>query len=476
MIVSLRFRLLLWLLIPLAIYIIVSAAFSYRSAQQTADLIQDRALLTSAQVIASDITWLDGIPQVSVDPAALELFSSPQQDHVYYQIITSTGRLMAGRPDLPDAVDFSQTTPKFITQQYEQQTIRIATDIRSLYDSGSRINIAIRVAQTMRGHDLMMADLWRPSLHRQIAMLMLAIALVVIGLTIELRPILRLKDDLATRDPMSLSPIKATQLQGELRPIADAFNQYIQRHNTQVAAQRRFIADAAHQLRTPLTLIDSQIQFARKITDPTRRSEVLEAMQESSRSMADLTDKLLLLSQAEAANSHAVLHQSVDLVKVVTTVLEDIVNLAQRKNIDLGIERQTTEARVIGNEALFTAMIMNLVDNAIRYTPTNGKVTVSINVNTAPDTSLNSTTVKMPFVAIVVADNGPGIPAEIRSRVFERFYRNAAPGQHGTGLGLAIVKEIVLAAQGTVTLGAGPQNIGLIVLVQLPLASATKNV
>ncbi|PUA16619.1 sensor histidine kinase [Glaciimonas sp. PCH181] len=475
MIVSLRFRLLLWLLIPLAIYIIVSAAFSYRSAQQTADLIQDRALLTSAQVIASDITWLDGIPQVSVDPAALELFSSPQQDHVYYQIITSKGRLMAGRPDLPDTIDFSQTTPKFITQQYEQQTIRIATEVRSLYDTGSRINIAIRVAQTMRGHDLMLADLWRPSLHRQIAMLILAIALVVIGLTIELRPILRLKDDLATRDPMSLSPIKAAQLQGELRPIVDAFNHYIQRLNTQVAAQRRFIADAAHQLRTPLTLIDSQIQFARKITDPTRRSEVLEAMQESSRSMADLTDKLLLLSQAEVANSHAVLHQSVDLVKVVTTVLEDIVNLAQRKNIDLGIERQTPEALVIGNEALFTAMIMNLVDNAIRYTPRNGKVTVSINVNAAPNTAINNTGLKVPFVEVIVADNGPGIPAEIRSRVFERFYRHAAPGQHGTGLGLAIVKEIVLAAQGAVTLGIGPQNIGLMVLVQLPLATSIKS-
>ncbi|MGZ9709888.1 sensor histidine kinase [Glaciimonas sp. GNP009] len=468
MIISLRFRLLLWLLIPLAIFIILSASLSYRSAQQTADLIQDRALLTSAQVIASDIVWLDGIPQVSVDPAALELFSSPQQDHVYYQVITNQGLLMAGHPDLPGPVDFNGTGPQFSTQQYDQQTIRVATQIRPLYDAGTQLNVAVRVAQTMQGHDLMVADLWRPSLHRQITMLILAIALVVVGLTIELRPIMRLKDDLAGRDPMSLSPIKVAQLQGELRPIATAFNQYIQRHNTQVAAQRRFIADAAHQLRTPLTLIDSQIQFARKITDPARRSEVLEAMQESSRSMGALTDKLLLLSQAESAASHAVLRQPVDLVKLITAVLEDIVPLAQRKNIDLGMESQCAEVHVVGNEALFSAMIMNLVDNAIRYTPQNGKVTVTVGVSPPATTH---TAIKTPMAQLVVADNGPGIPAEIRDRVFERFYRNAAPGQQGTGLGLAIVKEIVLAAHGAVTLETGLMNKGLAVLVQLPLGT-----
>lgn len=467
MIVSLRVRLLLWLLIPLALYIGVSTTFSYRSAQQTADLVQDRALLTSAQVIAGDLSWLEGMPQASVNPAALELFASPQQDQVYYQVITSDGRLLAGRPDFPAVMRFSESTPRFAIVQYDQQTIRVASQVRTLYNAGAQLHVAVQVGQTMRGHDLMVADLWRPSLHRQIAMLILAIALVVVGLTMELRPIMRLKDELAMRDPMSLSPIRAGRLQRELRPIADAINQYIQRLNTQVAAQKRFIADAAHQLRTPLTLIDSQIQFARQMSDPIRCSEVLEAMQESSRSMADLTNKLLLLSQAEAANSSAFLRHPVDLVEVIATVLEDIVDLAQRKNIDLGIDRRAPHAWVIGNEGLFTAMIMNLVDNAIRYTARNGKVTVGVSIKPAIHTAVNPAQIE-----IVVTDNGPGIPAEVRDRVFERFYRNAPPGQHGTGLGLAIVKEIVLAAQGTVTLGAGPQNVGLTVLVQLPACDA----
>ncbi|MDB5765490.1 MAG: histidine kinase, partial [Collimonas fungivorans] len=139
----------------------------------------------------------------------------------------------------------------------------------------------------------------------------------------------------------------------------------------------------------------------------------------------------------------------------------EIVDLAQRKNIDLGLETTMQHAWVMGNEALFSAMMMNLVDNAIRYTPIDGTVTVAIGAGHGQ-------------VEINVSDNGPGIPAEVRDRVFERFYRNAAPGQEGTGLGLAIVKEIVMAAQGSVTLGAGEQQHGLAVLLQLPSCAAPR--
>jgi two-component system sensor histidine kinase TctE len=443
LIISLRLRLLLWLLIPLTLFVAISAALSYRSARQTADLVQDHALLASAQVIAGEIQWLDGVPHASIPPAALESLVSPEQDQVYYQVITDHDSLLAGRPDFPQALRFPLSTPAFRTIDYHGQVLRVVSQVRTLYNAGQLHKIAVLVGQTTRAHDQMLADLWRPSLHRQIAMLLLAALLVVLGLSMELRPLMHLKDQLASRDSTSVSPIKAGQLQLELRPIVEAINQTIQRLNTQVAAQKRFITDAAHQLRTPLTLLDSQIQFARRLNDENRRSEVLQAMQESSRNMTELTNKLLLLSQAEASNTTAFLRQPVDLMAVSAAVLEEIVDLAQRKNIDLGLE------------TLFTAMMMNLVDNAIRYTPVNGKVTVAIAASHEQ-------------VDITVSDNGPGIPAEVRNRVFERFFRNAAPGQDGTGLGLAIVKEIVIAAQGTVTLAAGEQQRGLAVLLQLP--------
>ncbi|AMO95808.1 his Kinase A domain protein [Collimonas fungivorans] len=462
MIISLRLRLLLWLLIPLAVFVAISATLSYRSARQTADLIQDHALLASAQVIAGEIHWLDGVPHASIPPAALELLVSPMQDQVYYQVITDNDSLLAGRPDFPQALRFPLSTPAFSTIDYHGQILRVVSQVRTLYNAGQLRKIAVLVGQTTGARDQMLADLWRPALHRQIAMLLLAAALVVIGLSMELRPLMHLKNQLAARDATSLSPIKAGQLQLELRPIVEAINQTIQRLNTQVSAQKRFIADAAHQLRTPLTLLDSQIQFARRLGDENRRTEVLQvlqAMHESSNNMNELTNKLLLLSQAEASNTTAFLRQPVDLLAVSAAVLEEIVDLAQRKNIDLGLETTLQHAWVMGNEALFSAMMMNLVDNAIRYTPVDGTVTVAIGAGHGQ-------------VEISVSDNGPGIPAEVRDRVFERFFRNAAPGQDGTGLGLAIVKEIVMAAQGSVTLGAGEQQRGLAVLLQLPSCAA----
>jgi two-component system sensor histidine kinase TctE len=455
MIVSLRLRLLLWLLLPLTVYVGISTRYTYDSAVASADLVQDRSLLASARMIAGQVGWEDGAPIVSVPPAALELFATPSHDEVYYQVLMDDETLLAGRPDFPADVDFSLIAPAYRNTSFNQQPLRTVTYVRALYDNGTLRMVAVSVGQTLRGHQQLLDELWQPALHRQLIMLLLAIALVVIGLTIELRPLLRMTDELATRDPSSLTPLRAGELQIELRPIVAAINQYIQRLNTQVAVQKRFIADAAHQLRTPLTLIASQIQFARQLNAPERLPQVLQALQDSSRNMTDLTNKLLQLSQAEASNSVAFPRRPVELVGLTATVLEELVSLAQRKQIDLGMETSIDHAWVMGSQALFSGMLMNLIDNALRYTPEHGKVTVAV-AQTAQE------------ITITVADNGPGIPAEARERVFERFYRNAAPDQHGAGLGMAIVKEIVQSAQGSITLGTDLHGKGLTVQVVLP--------
>ncbi len=471
MIDSLRLRLLLWLLIPLTIYVGISTAYTYTSAVTSADLIQDRSLLASARMIAGQITWeQEGVPSVSVPPAALEMFASPSHDKVYYQVLMDDNTLLAGRPDFPITVNYAQIEPTYTTITFHGQPLRIVSYIRTLYDNGTLRMAAISVGQTMTGHQEMLDSLWQPALHRQIIMLLLAMGLVVVGLTMELRPILRVKDALITREPHSLIPLRPGHLQLELRPIVEAINQYIQRLNAQVAVQKRFVADAAHQLRTPLTLIDSQIQFARQLNDPQRLSQVLQALHESSHSMTDLTNKLLQLSQAEASHSTTLPRHPVELVKLTENVLEELVSIAQRKHIDLGMEAATTAVWVLGNEPLFSGMLMNLIDNALRYTPEHGKVTVSIHLST-PGKHGKRRTRKQENkreAIITIIDNGPGIPAEVRERVFERFYRNATPDQPGAGLGLAIVKEIVLAAQGEITLGTGHGGYGLLVTVRLP--------
>ncbi|WP_114813340.1 sensor histidine kinase [Paraburkholderia kururiensis] len=458
---SLRVRLLWWLLLPLALYVFVTAKTEHDNARHTADLVQDNLLVASARMISGEVEWADGALMVDMPPAAIEVFASPYGDQVFYSVRLEDGRLLAGLPDFPSAsggVADPATEPQWFDATLRGQRVRAVSLVRLMYDNGATRRVQILVGKTTRSRDAMVQAVWRPQLIRQIEMIVLAVALACIGLTFELRPLMKVKDDVADRDPMQLAPLRVERLHTELRPIVDAINQCIARLGLQVATQRRFIADAAHQLRTPLTLLGTQLQFARQ-----RRSiepelaEVLAAMHRSNQSMVGLTNKLLLLAQAESADYSQLASQNVDLSALATEVVEELALLAQTREIDLGVELHGP-ACVMGHRALLAALVSNLAENAIRYTQRGGHVTVAVKRADGR-------------VVLTVCDNGPGIPAEARSRVFEPFYR-AATDTEGTGLGLAIVREIVQAHRGEIELGAGPDGRGVTVTVTFAAANA----
>jgi two-component system, OmpR family, sensor histidine kinase TctE len=449
---SLRGRLLWWLLLPLALFVAVSGALSYQNMQETADLLQDNALLSSVRVIGEDIDWDNGNIVVQIPPAALELFESPEQDNVFYRVEGTQHRLLAGNPDLRLPAGLSSVPVFYTTTLDDGRRVRAVAYVRQLFDSGRTEEVTVAVAKTQRSRNAMVSRLWHPQLIRLFLMLVLAMLLVYLGLTFELRPLMKLKDDVADRGPLQLEPIRAENLHFELRPIVDAINQCISRMSQQTATQRQFISDAAHQLRTPLTLLDAQIQFARQRgghDEPL--SDALTSMHTSSRKMTTLTNKLLLLAQAESVTPSGVQDQ-VDLTMVIAGVLEQLIALAQKRDIDLGAELEE-DLVVIGDEALTTALVTNLVDNALRYTQPGGCVTVTAQRDEDK-------------VILRVVDNGPGISAEARGRAFERFYR-ASSDTEGTGLGLAIVREIAYRQGGTVALAPGAGGIGLVVTVEL---------
>lgn len=458
---SLRVRLLWWLLLPLALYVFVTAKTEHDNARHTADLVQDNLLVASARMISGAVEWADGALVVDIPPAAIEVFASPYGDQVFYSVRLEDGRLLAGLPDFPSAtgrVADPATEPQWFDATLRGQRVRAVSLVRLMYDNGATRRVQILVGKSTRSRDAMVETVWRPQLIRQIEMIVLAVALVCIGLTFELRPLMKVKDDVADRDPMQLAPLRVERLHTELRPIVDAINQCIARLGLQVATQRRFIADAAHQLRTPLTLLGTQLQFARQ-----RRSiepelaEVLAAMHRSNQSMVGLTNKLLLLAQAESADYSQLASQNVDLSALATEVVEELALLAQTGEIDLGVELDGP-ACVMGHRALLAALVSNLAENAIRYTQRGGHVTVAVKRADGR-------------VVLTVCDNGPGIPAEARSRVFEPFYR-AATDTEGTGLGLAIVREIAQAHRGEIELGAGPDGRGVTVTVTFAAANA----
>lgn len=454
---SLRGRLLWWLLLPLAAFVSISGMISYRNAQTTADLVQDNALLSSMRIIGEDIDWDNGSVSVQIPPAALELFESPEQDSVYYRVEASGHRLLAGSLALPLPPDAGDGPMLYSTHLGDGRPVRAVAYVRQLYDSGRTEEVVVAVAKTEGSRDAMVWRLLRPQLFGEVLTLVLAMVFVYLGLTFELRPLMKVKDDVADRNASQLEPIRVTRLHVELRPIVEAINQCIARMGQQAATQRQFISDAAHQLRTPLALLLAQIQFARQRDNrDAPLAEALAGMHKSSRKLTTLTNKLLLLAQAESAAPSSA-RERVDLSALIAGVLEELIAFAQSREIDLGAELEDG-LYVTGDEALTAALVTNLVDNALRYTQPGGCVTVQTRHSDG-------------MAVVRVIDNGPGIKAEARARVFERFYR-ASNHADGTGLGLPIVWEIAHRQGGTITLEPGEGGVGLVATVEMRLWAA----
>ncbi len=446
---SLRLQLLAWVVLPLAGLATINLWTSHRSALATADLVTDRMLVGSARAIAEQIAIVDGVLDATVPPAAIEMFDTGDRDSVYYRVETAGGRLLTGYPDLPVAPG----RPSMKTV-YRDRELRLLTYSHAVVGAGADSPISVTVGVTLAGHDAMVRHLWFSAFAQQLALVAIAGVFVLLGLRRGLAPLIRLRDAVRSPSRSDLDPIEVAGAQSEIRPLIDALNVYMERVRAQMAAQRRFIANAAHQLRTPLALLSTQASYALREGAAEARQEALVALQASSGRLARLAEQLLTLSRAEPG-SRRPRADRIDLTEAARHVLETQAPAALARNIDLGLD-ETGPVTVVGDGTMLREMIVNLVDNALRYTQAGGTVTVKL-------AAIDGEGV------LTVADDGPGIPADEREHVFERFYRLAGATQEGSGLGLAIVREVVENAGGRVTLADGAAG-GLVVDVRLPLA------
>jgi len=465
-------RLAIWLLLPLSVFVALCGYLNWRNAAEVADYVQDRDLLSSAKVLSDRLIWEGDSVQASVPPSALSLFVSPEHDQVFLRVSDATGELLAGSPGFPlpsarepRGVDRAQ----WYDTSYDGLPLRAVMTTRAMYDVDGARDIAIAVGKTTQSRDRMLRTLWWPSMVYLLVALLLAIVFATLALTLELRPILQLSRQLAQRNPLHLDLVVDPQkLHSELRPVADTINRFVLQLKVHSETQRRFIADAAHQLRTPLALQATQIEFARYTRKArpdwdTRRADMDALwldMQTSNRRLVDVTNKLLLLAQAEHGDAHTQ-WEPIDLGVAMLRCVEQLAALADRRNIDLGLEAPAEGAmvQVLAHPALLDALISNLLDNALRYTQEGGRVTVGVQ-------QIAGTSNGERVVELTVEDNGPGIPPEVLPRVFERFYR-VAQDNEGTGLGLAIVQEIARASGASVTLAKNPLEVhGLLVTVR----------
>jgi two-component system sensor histidine kinase TctE len=361
------------------------------------------------------------------------------------------GATIAGTSDFPLRVPGD--SPLWYDATVSGHPIRAVSLIRPMYDSGAVKQVVVSVGRTLQQRDATATALWQPQMLHFAGIVTIAVVLVCVGLTFELRPLMRLAKDMLVRAPNVSLRVRADPLRNELRPIVTAFNQSLDIIERKTAMQRRFIADAAHQLRTPLTLLGTQLQYARRQDDLAQVKETLVAMHRSNLSLVALTNQLLLLAQAEAADYADFEGAPVDLRAVATGTIEQLALLAQRRRVELSAHLNEP-AEVMGNEPLLSVLLFNLLDNAIRYTPRGGHVALKL------DSSGER-------VVLTITDEGPGISPELRDRVFEPFFR--ASGEEGSGLGLSIVREIARAHLAEVALGDGSGGQGLTVSVVFPV-------
>jgi len=261
-----------------------------------------------------------------------------------------------------------------------------------------------------------------------------------------------LRNSVNAREPGTLQPLIVQGVPNELIPLVDSLNDYIRRLEEHVGAQSLFIQNAAHQLRTPFAVLNTQLSFAARATEEEGRAESLAAARRTLRQASRLVNQLLTLSSADALVSQGARGTSAssNLASIVQEVFESLAGQAHTKLIDLGFEMVGEPPHLAVRAVVLREMLMNLVDNAVRYSPAGSRVTVRVaEVDGA--------------VHLEVEDNGPGIPADSRERVLERFYRLNDSESDGSGLGLAIVREFATKAGATISLSTPASGQGLLV-------------
>ncbi|MDE2586383.1 MAG: sensor histidine kinase N-terminal domain-containing protein, partial [Betaproteobacteria bacterium] len=289
----------------------------------------------------------------------------------------------------------------------------------------------------------------------QFVIIPLAVILVWFGLSQGLRPLTKLRERIEARRQGDLSPISTRKVPEELRPLIDAFNGMLERMRRNLEAQTRFIADAAHQMRTPLTGLKTQAQLAMRENDPERLLYALRQMAGAVDRASHLVNQLLTLARAEAGGGGNYALAPLDLDRLLREIVEDWVMRAMEAYIDIGYEPADGPAEVEGNGFLLREMINNLIDNALRYTPEGGHVTCRVRREEDE-------------VILEVEDSGIGITEEQAELVFERFYRVNDSGPEGSGLGLPIVREIAELHGADASLAPNPKERGAIARVVFP--------
>lgn len=462
---SLRLRLVVGIMVPALLLIALEGISGYGTALAAANTAYDRTLLASAKVIGDqlDVEGYDEQSRIraTVPYSALEAFEVDTRSRMVYRVSARNGEMVSGyaglpfwRGEMPLRTRYAALV-HFYDDMYEGKPVRAAVLLQPVASASGRGMAVIQVAETLELRETLARELLLRTLSRQ-ALLVAVVTLVVIGVVhFTTRPVRRLSADLQARDEYDLRPLPVSDEPKELLPLIDATNQVMARLSKLLDNQKRFVRDAAHQLRTPLAVLKAQVQSAlRGDIDATQALHEVNATVDRATALAN---QMLSLAKIEQLRNQPGA-QACDFDVEVRTVALDLAPLIADKDIDFEIETQPCQVKA--NPWMLRELTRNLLHNAIVQDPRGGMLHVS--VRDADDEAV-----------LAVTDSGPGISRELQERLFQPF--TTGDPQRGSGLGLTICGEIVRELGGTIAVRNrmdGERVAGLDVAVRLPRLSS----
>jgi two-component system sensor histidine kinase TctE len=444
-----RDRLTLLLLVPMGLLLITSVYVNYETAQEPANHAYDHALADTVVDLSGHLKAREDSIGLDVPVKSLDLLRPDQFDRMYFQVLDPKGLLVAGEPDIPKEPDRSASNPRLYDGVFRNSPVRVAS-----YRAATAIGeVTVRVAETTHERERVARRIAVAMLVPNVLLIVGTLLLVYFGVRAGLIPLVRLSSEIASRSPQDLRPIQSLYPASELHPLVGALNRLLEMLREASESQQKFVANAAHQLRTPLAGLQAQLQLAeQENSTETKQVQIGHALAAAQR-LSHLANQLLSLAKVTPEAALAQAMTPLDLRDVVESCASSFVSKSDARNIDLGFEVQT--AQVTGARWLVRELLSNLMDNALEYTPADGIVTVRCGRNQAG-------------VFLEVEDNGPGIPVAERAKVLDRFYRMAGSPGGGSGLGLAIVKEIATIHRANLEISDARSGKGCLVRVTFP--------
>jgi two-component system sensor histidine kinase TctE len=425
-----------WMLAPLLLLWPMSIAITYLIAKSIANQPFDHALEDSVTVLAQQVREVDGKVVSLLPGGGRDMLRADDVDNVYFQISGPGAEFIDGDRDLPLPMEDERAdgaSVQFRNAIMRGTQVRVAYSYVNLHplaapgeEPGSAL---VQVAETLDKRAQLANEIIKGVILPQFIILPIVLALVWFALARGLSPLAQLQERIRARRPDDLSPIDSRQVPEEISPLVRSLNDMLGRLAQTIEMQKRFIADAAHQMKTPLAGMRMQSELALRQLDPDEIHRSLEQLAKSSESATRLVNQLLALARAENQPQAGAAFEQVDLAGVARATVQDWVQASFSQRIDLGFEQPDYPIEIAGNPLMLRELLSNLIDNALRYTPAGGSVTVRVRLEREQ-------------AIVEVEDTGPGIAPAERERVFERFYRILDSGAPGSGLGLAIVREI----------------------------------